>query len=92
MNWLELKQFCNSLPEEELQKKVILWREDEAVTDINAIRLEEDHYIEPESDDEGCFPESTKNSLISDEDAYPEGESHFEKVYDKGHPILQENF
>ena len=32
MTWKELKEFANSLPENELDKKVILWREDEAIT------------------------------------------------------------
>jgi hypothetical protein len=92
MNWKELKEFCNRLPESELEKNVILWREDEAITDINAEQLEESYYFDPESD-MGCFPESQAKLFITeDESAYPNGMDTFEKAYDKGHPILSENF
>lgn len=92
MNWNQLKDFCNSLDEEQLKHNVILWREDEAITDIDAITLEEDHYINPEAS-EGCFPESEANYLIkTDPESYPDGIDFFTKVYDKGHPVLHENF
>ena len=55
MTWKELKEFANSLPEKELDKKVILWREDEAITNIEANQLEEDHYIDLEYSEYGCF-------------------------------------
>jgi len=91
MNWRQLKEFCINLPEQELDKKVILWREDEAITAIEAMQLEEDHYLDPE-DEMGCFPESTAKSFIEDVDAYPDGMDSFKKVYDKGNPILWEEF
>jgi len=91
MNWNELKQFCNSLPERELTKNVILWREDESITKINAEVLTEDHYIDREGDMEGCAPESEINYMIRmNEDEYPNGLEDFKKVYDKGTPILWE--
>jgi hypothetical protein len=91
MNWNELKEFCNSLPESELSKNVILWREDAAITNINAIVLTEDHYIDNEGDMEGCAPLSDiEYSYLSDEENYPNGLEDFKKVYDKGTPILWE--
>ncbi|WP_202703140.1 hypothetical protein [Flavobacterium sp. UGB4466] len=84
MNWKELKDFCNNLPESELEKKVILWREDEAVVDIYAQGLEEDHYINVDDKDSGCFSVSEAKFLDKD--------IRIKKVYDRGHPILHENF
>lgn len=93
MNWRELKDFCNSLPESELEEKVILWREEEAITDISASQLEEDNYVDNEREEDGCFGKSEAESQIkmSPED-FPNGLEHFTKVYDKGNPILHENF
>lgn len=90
--WNELKAFCNALPESELDHKVILWRESEAITDISAMQLEEDHYIDLQNDEDGCFPESIMHGFIRDEDAYPEGIDGFKKVYGMGFPLLTENF
>ena len=39
INWSELKEFCNSLNEEQLKKKVVLWREDEAISNIGVMEL-----------------------------------------------------
>ena len=90
MNWKELKEFCNSLPEEKLENKVILWREEEAISDIYAEQLKEDHFNY--DDCEGCVSESDAKSMLEDEDAFPNGMDDFEKVYDKGDPILCEEF
>lgn len=84
MNWKELKDFCNSLPESELEKNVMLWREDEAITDISAEALEEDYYIRRESPEDGCFPASECKGL--------EPKTKIKRVYQKGHPVLHENF
>lgn len=93
MNWKELKDFCNKLPESELEKNVILWRECEAVTDIDAEQLNEDQYVDKSDSDNGCFDKSEAESQIkSDPEEFPRGLEHFKKVYDKGHPILRENF
>jgi len=92
MNWKELKDFCNNLPDSELYKKVMLWREEDAITDVSAFQLEEDQYISEYSED-GCFSESVANEFIkNDPEDYPNGILDFEKVYDKGHPVLHENF
>lgn len=94
MTWNDLKKFCNELPENELEKNVILWREEEAITDISAVALDEDHYVDKEGEiSDGCFPLSDAEHWIrtSPED-YPDGIDGFEKVYDKGHPVLWENF
>lgn len=95
MNWKKLKDFCNSLPESELEKNVILWREDadDVITDIDAEQLPEDQYLDIENEEDGCFDKSEAESRIKAmPDDYPDGIDHFRKVYDKGHPILHENF
>ena len=85
MNWKELKEFANSIPEEDLAKNVILWREDEAITDIGVMALEEDHYIE--EGDDGCYPLSDVNLTV--DEAIEQG---MKKVYSVGHPVMFENF
>lgn len=93
MTWKELKDFCNNLPESQLEKKVILWREDEAITDIEAIELDEDYYIDEDNWDNGCVPESECQGIfdLNPED-YPNGLADLTKTYEKGTAILQENF
>lgn len=94
MNWKEMKDFCSKLTEEQLDQKVILWREDEAITKIECSQLEHDHYIETESGSpDGCFEESEALYMIKNHpEDYPNGLDHFTKVYDKGFPILKEDF
>lgn len=93
MNWKELKEFANSLGEKQLKKKVILWRENEAISDISANRLGEDQYIFEDEPHEGCFDESEALYQIKrNPDDYPNGINSFKRVYDKGTPILFENF
>lgn len=84
MNWKHLKDFCNSLPESELEKNVMLWRESEAITDITAEQLSEDHYIQRDNPEDGCFPGSECKHLDPD--------TKIKRVYKKGHPVLHENF
>lgn len=91
MNWRKLKEFCNSLPESELDKGVLLWRE-ECLSEIEAEQLSEPHYIDPENSDNGCFAESDAKSFTQDKEIYPNGMKDLKKVYDKGHPILWEKF
>lgn len=79
-NWQQLKDFCNSLDENQLNEPVILWRESEAINNITAFQLDEDHYIA--EGDEGCYPLSDAT----------EPEEDLKKVYDKGTPLLFENF
>jgi hypothetical protein len=80
MNWKQLKEFCNSLDEKQLDRKIVLWREDEAVNNVEAMTIEEDHYIG--EDDEGCYPESEAKEPLE----------NLKKVYEKGNPILWEKF
>jgi hypothetical protein len=80
MNWKELKEFCNLLDKKQLNRNVILWREDEAITDIDVELLSEDYY--KGDDDEGCYPESEASEPIES----------LRKVYSKGDAILWENF
>lgn len=94
MNWKEMKDFCNSLPESELEKAVMLWREDSVISDITAEQMREDYYAHNENEPEdGCFPQSEAESFIkiAPED-YPNGIADFVKIYDKGHPLLHEVF
>lgn len=90
MIWKELKEFCNGLNEAQLEKKVILWREDEAISAIYAESLDEDYFNYEDS--EGCVPESEAKEMAEDESEFPNGMDDFEKVYDKGDPILHEEF
>jgi hypothetical protein len=94
MTWNELKTFCNSLDEKQLEHNVIMWREDDVINDISAMQLDEDHYVDNEGDfEDGCFPQSEAEAMIRDnEPDFPNGMEHFQKVYDKGHPLLAENF
>ncbi len=85
MNWKELKEFVNSLDEKQLKKKVILWRESEAITAIEPSILEEDQYID--EGDDGCY--SLRDAGYTLREAK---ERKLKKVYDKGTPILHENF
>ena len=82
MKWKKLKEFCNSLDEKQLEQKVILWREDEAISRIEAHKLEEDHYINPEDCEDGCYPISEATESIE----------NLKKVYDAGTPLLLEDF
>jgi hypothetical protein len=81
--WKDIKEFANSLNEEQLQRKVILWREDEAIGDISPMALKEDHYIG--EDEEGCY--TLDEAGLTIEDAKEKG---LKKVYEKGEPILWE--
>ena len=69
-----------------MEQKVVLWREDEAITNIGAERLHADHYI-GEGDDDGCY--TLDDAGLSLEEAKEQG---LQKVYDKGTPILFNDF
>jgi hypothetical protein len=84
MIWKDLKNFCNNLTEEQLEQKVLMWRETEVISDINAMKLCEDYYIEKENPEEGCFPASECQDLPK--------ETKVKKVYNQGTPILMEDF
>lgn len=92
MNWRELKDFCNTIAEEHLDTTVVLWREDEAIYDISPELLEEDYFIDKEKAWEGCVPKSEAKTIINDVEEYPNGFDDLRKVYDKGQPILLEEF
>ena len=83
--WKDLKEFANSLDEKQLENKVVVWREEEAISDFEANTLEEDHYIG--DNDDGCY--SLRDAGLTIEDAKEQG---LELAYPKGHPIIFENF
>jgi len=92
MKALSIKQPYASLPESELEKNVMLWREEDAIIDISASQLDENQFIS-DHHDEGCIPESEAlSSIKNNPEDFPFGMDDFTKVYDKGHPILHENF
>ena len=80
-----MKEFCDSLGEEQLNEKVIVWREDEAISDLEPTKLEADHYIG--KGEHGCYPLDEAGLTLKDAE-----EQGLKKVYDKGYPILMENF
>lgn len=85
MKWGKLKEFCNSLDEKQLEKKVIFWREEEAISDIQPSILEEDHYVG--ENEEACYPLSDAGLDMSDIER-----KGLKKEYDKNDPILFEQF
>lgn len=85
MNWKEIKKFANSLNDKQLECNAILWREDEAITKIEALTLEEDQYIIP--GEEGCY--SLADGGYTEDDIEEKG---LVMVYEKGFPILMEDF
>jgi|GEM_PF-6180424 len=93
MTWKALKEFCNALAEDNLENKVILQREGEAITDIYAECFEEDQLLNTDLPEDGFISRSTMWSLIRD---YPEDyldkENHFKVLYKSETPMLFENF
>jgi hypothetical protein len=82
INYRELKEFCNSLEEKQLEENVALWQEEGLISDISVMKLEEDHYICPDSGEDGCYPLSEASEPIES----------LKKVYSVGYPVLCENF
>lgn len=85
MDWKQLKEFCNSLNEKQLKRKVVLWREDEAINDIEAMALEEDYYIG--KDEDSCYTLTDAGIDIKEVE-----EKGLKIVCEKGNPILWEEF
>lgn len=93
MNWRQLKDFCNELTEEQLEKKVVIWREDEAISEIEPTLLVEDYYANEDVLDDKCAKELEVLDIIKNNpEDYPNGLGDFKRVYHKGHPMLWENF
>lgn len=74
--WSDLKNFCNSLPEEELEKQVHWWGDERGGKVYRAYQLPED-FIET---DYGCEPLSAQEP--------PEDDEEYVISYAKGTPIL----
>ena len=74
--WKDLKDFCNQLPEEELNNTVKWWGEERGGNVLLADRLDED-FVQT---DYGCEPASVQE--------YEEGQDPYPVVFKKGTPIL----
>ena len=87
MNWRDMKEFCNSIGEKQLDNKVVLLQENSTINKIEAMQLSDDHYIDPERREEGCFPLDEAGMTLEEakKKKYP-------KVYNEGDPILWEKF
>jgi len=85
MKWKKLKEFCNSLDELQLEKKVILWREEEAIINMDAEILADDYYIG--NGEDGCYTLSDAGFSVEDIE-----EKGLKIAYEKGNPILCEEF
>lgn len=81
--WQDMKDFCNSLPESEMNKPVQLIREEEVIGKIYGEQLGENMLYDPEEREEGCIEESE----IPETD-WP----NYEIAYNKGTALLFENF
>lgn len=93
MKWSELKEFANSLDEKQLENDVVLLREEEAIKDLSTFLFEENQYVNSEYPEDGCMDESeAKSQIESCPDDFPNGMDDFRKVYDKGTPMIAENF
>ena len=77
MNWKELKDFCNSLSDEQLQFPVRINREEKAIVFLETEILTENYYIGEE--DEGCYPESEAYDDIEKVEYNNIGENFFKK-------------
>jgi len=64
MKWQQLKEYANSLNEEQLSEKVIVWGEERGFGIQEAAGLEEDYYI----DDYSAVPVSCFEADETDED------------------------
>lgn len=58
MTWNELRDFCNNLTADQLEKEVVLIQEETAITKIKADVHTEDYYYESKYPYEGSVPES----------------------------------
>lgn len=74
--WSDLKNFVNTLPEDELKNPVLWWGEERGGEINNAMQLDEDYVVT----DYGCEPLSVQEPLEDGEE--------LEVAYKKGTPIL----
>lgn len=75
--WQQLKDFCNNLPAEYLDKPVTWWGEEQGGEIVSAHQLSEDYV----TTDYGCEP-------LSAQDEPEEGEEQYEVTHPKGFPII----
>lgn len=77
ITWKELKEFANSLSDEQLQAPVRWWGEEMSGCVFKAHQLEEDYV----TTDYGCEPASVQE--------YDEGDEPYEVTHPKGTPMLE---
>lgn len=77
ITWQQLKDFCNALPEEQLDKTVIWWGEEQGGDVASVYTLSEDFV----TTDYGCEP-------LSAQDPVGEDEEPWEVSHPKGTPII----
>lgn len=88
--WRELKQQVNNIPEEQLDKPVRIWGEDEAHLAAEVVLLEEDYH----ETGYGCAPLKDVKEMYkseNDSDDYDFNTEH-PLAYEKGTPILYLDF
>ena len=74
MKWLELKEFANSLSEEQLQQNVILCRDEEYISIDGTDKSDEDLYFECGDDNVYTLEELMELGVdIEDYSIIPEG-------------------
>lgn len=77
ISWAQLKEFCNSLSDEQLQKPVQWWGEEVSGYVFKVHQLEEDFV----TTDYGCEPASVQE--------YEEGDDPYEVTHPAGTPMLE---
>jgi hypothetical protein len=93
MTWRELKEFCNKLHENELNKDVVLWCENETIHNMDAYLLGDNYYMDPRNPEKGCFPEFIiKADVDNDEELLISEIKRLKKMHDKGDPMLGGEF
>lgn len=80
MIWKELKDFCNSLSEEQLNFPVRINREEEMISCLKTEILEENYVMDEYN--EGAYPESEASG----------DEGELKVVFPKGFPMINEVF
>lgn len=86
-SWRDLKKVANEIPEELLDKPIIIWSDTETSMIVGKVDVLEEDYLY--DGDEGCAPASDFADIIKENDALPEEDrDSFDVAYPKGTAIL----